>query len=218
MIVHFMATYYSQWAHENLAPRSQDQWYSFKFCRAVKSRRLNGSLILPWAAGPEVINEQSVGRARIVFGFFLQYILQQCGFPAPVLVPIPSKDGLIGAPDFRSWAMLREALATVQPFRIAPILRFNQILQPAHAGGPRGRNALRPFLVATEALPQGQIILVDDIVTTGGTLLASFDALSALGRPPATAIVCGHTVSDSMLSAFGVHQKAIDTTPQQFSF
>jgi hypothetical protein len=43
MNVHFMCVYYSQWAHKNLSERSQDQWYAFKFCRAVKKRLINGT-------------------------------------------------------------------------------------------------------------------------------------------------------------------------------
>jgi hypothetical protein len=99
MIVHYMATYYLQWAHENLAPRSQDQWYSFKFCRAVKNGRINGSLIFPWANKPETINEQSVAWARLIFGLFIQHALGVSGVLNPILVPVPSKDGLIGAAD-----------------------------------------------------------------------------------------------------------------------
>jgi hypothetical protein len=220
MIVHYMATYYSQWAHDNLAPRSQDQWYSFKFCRAVKNRRINGSLVFPWQNGPETINEQSVGRARAIFGLFIEHAIRHCGLANPVLVPVPSKDGLIGAAQFRSLAMAQEAVAAVpnQHLPIASSLRFNQVLQPAHAGGPRGREALRPYLNLTTAIPAGPVILIDDIVTTGGSLLASHDVLSAAGHPPVAAIVCGHTVSDSLLSAFGHHQKNIDTAPQQIFF
>jgi hypothetical protein len=218
MIVHYMATYYSQWAHENLAPRSQDQWYSFKFCRAVKNGRINGSLVFPWQDKPEVINEQSVVRARFIFGYFIKHVIEECGFKNPILVPVPSKDGLVGAADFRSFIMLREAISAHGNWPIVPVLRFTEVLQPAHAGGPRGREAIKPYLTVTGTLPSGEIILVDDIVTTGGSLLASHDVLAAVGHAPTAAIVCGHTVSDSLLSAFGHHQKNIDTAPQVISF
>jgi hypothetical protein len=219
MIVHYMATYYSQWAHNHLAPRSQDQWYSFKFCRAVKSRRINGSLVFPWAEGPETINEQTVGRARSIFGNFIDHAIGHCAVANPILMPVPSKDGLIGIPEFRALTMVQESVAaTLNNWRISSSLRFNQALPPAHAGGPRGRMALKPYLTIAEAMPAGPIILVDDIVTSGGSLLASYDVLAAVGRAPTAAIVCGHTVSDSLLSAFGHHQKHIDTAPQQIFF
>lgn len=218
MIVHYMAAYYSQWAHENLAPRSQDQWYSYKFCRAVKDKHLNGSLVFPWKETSEVINESSVGRARTIFGMFIDHALELLGFTNPVLVPVPSKDGLIGAATFRSHDMLQEALVGNTAWTVAPVLRFNQQLQPAHAGGPRGREALAPYLQVVHPIPPGPVVLIDDIVTTGGSLLASYDALAAVERTPVAAIVCGHTVSDSLLSAFGDHQKSIDTAPQKIEF
>ena len=218
MIVYFMATYYSQWAHNNLAQRSQDQWYSFKFCRAVKSGRINGSLTFPWKDKPEIINEQSVARARWIFGLFIERTIEQANIKSPVLIPVPSKDGLVGVNEYRSLTMLREAAAAHGSWPISSALRFTEALVPAHAGGPRGREALRPYLTLSEQIPEGDVVLVDDIVTTGGSLLASYDCLAEAGRPPIAAIVCGHTVSDSLLSAFGHHQKNIDTAPQEITF
>jgi hypothetical protein len=218
MIVHFMSTYYSQWAHHNIAPRSQDQWYAFKFCRAVKNKRINGTLTFPWRSGPEIINAQTVGRARWIFGLFIKYALGNLKLRAPVLVPIPSKDGLVGASSFRSLEMIREAVAAHGNWPVAPVLRFSEVLKPASSGGPRGREALRPYLRVSDAPPPGELILVDDIITSGGSLLASHDVLAAIGRPPTAAIVCGHTVSDTLLSAFGAHQKSIDTSPQTIQF
>lgn len=218
MIVYFMAAYYSQWAHDNLAPRSQSQWYSYKFCRAVKSKRLNGTLEFPWKEKPEVISAETVGRARSIFGMFIQYTVEEMKLPSVLLVPVPSKDGLVGAQSFRSLEMLQESLVGNTAWPVAPSLRFTEKLQPAHAGGPRGRAALAPYLQVVPPIPPGQIILVDDLITTGGSLLASYDALAAVGREPVAAIVCGHTVSDSLLSAFGHHQKNIDTAPQIIEF
>jgi len=218
MIVYFMAAYYSQWAHQNMAQRSQDQWYSFKFCRAVKNRRINGTLTFPWKSGPEIISADNIGRARLIFGLFIKYTIDEQKWDAPVLIPVPSKDGLLNSSNFRSLEMTRESIVGHGSWPIAPILRFSEALQPAHAGGPRGREALAPYLRVATPPPQGALILVDDLITSGGSLLASYDALAAVGRPPVAAIVCGHTVSDSLLSAFGSHNKSIDTTPQTIEF
>jgi len=218
MIVYFMATYYSQWAHENIAQRSQDQWYSFKFCRAVKSKRINGTLSFPWQAGPEIINSENVHRARFIYGLFIKFTIEEQRWETPVLIPVPSKDGLLGVDTFRSLEMTRESITGHGNWPIAPILRFSEALIPAHAGGPRGRDALAPYLRIEGQPPAGSLILVDDLITSGGSLLASYDALAAIGRPPVAAIVCGHTVSDSLLSSFGAHTKNIDTSPQIINF
>jgi predicted amidophosphoribosyltransferase len=149
---------------------------------------------------------------------FIDHAINHCAVLNPILVPVPSKDGLISAVEFRALTMVQESVTAIGKWQIAPVLRFNRPLQPAYAGGPRGRAALQPYMTVTHPIPAGPIILVDDILTTGGTLLASYDALLAVGRAPAAAIICGHTVSDSLLSAFGHHQKNIDPTPQQIVF
>jgi hypothetical protein len=82
MNVHFMAAYYSQWAHKNIAPRSQDQWYSYKFCNAVKHNRINGTLVFPWQAGAEVIGQTTVSRCRTIFGLFIKYTIEEQNWPA----------------------------------------------------------------------------------------------------------------------------------------
>ena len=213
MIVHYMCTYYSQWAHVNLAPRSQDQWNAFKFCRAVKNRNINGSLSVPLSSGAETLTNANVGRARAIFGQFIAHVIQASGLPNPVLVPIPSKDGLLTSATFRSLGMLQEALGPTSQYRIAPVLRFNTVLQPASQGGIRGRLALAPYLELCGPIPPGNLILVDDLLTTGGSLLATFDVLRTAGRHPALAIVCGLTVTDSLTASFGLHQKNIEVDP-----
>jgi len=218
MIVHFMCVYYSQWAHKNMAPRSQAQWDAFKFCRAVKNRRINGSLVVPLRAGPLTITEQNVGQARANFGRFIADTLGSMQGISPVIVPVPSKDGLLDAASFRSLEMIQESIAPYGNWSVAPILRFTQPLQPASQGGPRGREALRPYLRVSGTVPPGDLVLIDDLITTGGSLLPSYDALADVDRTPIAAIVCGHTVSDSLLSAFGYHQKTIDTDQQTFRF
>ena len=211
-----MCAYYSQWAHDNLAPRSQEQWYSFKFCRAVKSRRINGTTTVPLKSGPETIGPDNVHRAREIFGRFITQSIDRIGSKNPMLVPIPSKDGLIGAASFRSLDMVKDAMANQPSVPIVPALRFTTALQPANAGGPRGRHALAPYMRVVGTIPHGDIILVDDIITTGGSLLAACDKLEAVGREPIGAIVCGHTVSDSLTSAFGPHRMEIGLEPELF--
>jgi hypothetical protein len=218
MKICFLCTYYSQWAHENLAPRSQAQWHAYKFCRAVKYKTINGTLEFPWKAGPETINTETVGRARYIFGFFIKRALKTLVLAAPVLVPIPSKDALPDATTFRSLDMVREAIASHGNWTIAPVLRFTKAIPPASEGGPRGREVLRPHLTVIARPPAGSIVLVDDIITTGGSLLASFDVLEAYGRPPVAAIVCGQTVADSLLTAFGDHEREIDHKPSAIDF
>jgi hypothetical protein len=217
MNVHFMCVYYSQWAHKNLSERSQDQWYAFKFCRAVKKRLINGTTQIPLKTGAVTIRLDNVGLARHYFGLFIKRTLDSASLRSPILVPVPSKDGLLNVDTFRSLEMLRESVQGHGNWPIEPVLRFTQPLQPASAGGPRGRRVLFPYLKVKDNPPAGDIVLIDDLITTGGSILASYDRLNEIGRPPVLAIACGYTVSDSLISAFGNHIKAVDVSQQSLS-
>lgn len=213
MNVHYMCAYYSQWAHETLAPRSQVQWDAFKFTRAVKSRRINGYLTVPWKNIPhERIDTSNIHRPRQIFGHFINNIIQYLGLETPSIVPIPSKDGLVGAENYRSLEMVRESLAGTPLFgNVEPILRFSTQLERAAEGGSRERSFLRQHMTLIGAPRLNPVVLVDDVTTSGGSLLASYDILSHHGFRPVAAICCAHTVSDSLTAAFGSHTKAIET-------
>lgn len=212
MIVYFMCVYYPQWAHNNIAKRTPSQWDSFKFCRAVKNRKINGSLKIPFSSGDETVNQTNVGRAREVFGLFIDRKCRSILALDPVFVPVPSKDGIVGTENFRSLEMLRESLKSYPNYRICPAIRFKQSLQSAFSGGPRGRGALLPYMEIVCEIPQGAIILVDDIVTSGGSLMDSFELLARVNRTPYAAIVCGRTMNDSLLAAFGDHKLEIGSS------
>ena len=219
MDLHFLCAYYPQWAHVNLAPRTQQQWDAFKFCRAVKNRRINGSLKFPLKPKPEIITEANVGRARAIFGRFIEVTLEQIEIENAILIPFPSKDGILGAASFRSLDMLTESISS-RPIsvRICPVLRFNEQLKQAHAGGPRGRAAIYPYLTLSGPIPNGEIVLVDDLVTTGGSIMAAQDILREHGHFPSAAISCGLTVSDSLFAPFGLHSRPIDADPDDIDF
>jgi predicted amidophosphoribosyltransferase len=63
-----------------------------------------------------------------------------------------------------------------------PVLELLQapLIWPRHAGRSRSRRQSVPF-VATHA-PQGHLVLVDDVITTGATALGGAQAIRAAGR------------------------------------
>jgi len=76
-------------------------------------------------------------------------------------------------------------------------LRWTVKLAKAHEGGPRGRAELLPHLQALGGVAGKDIVLIDDLITTGGTLLACADCLRAAGGNVLGAITCGRTVYDA---------------------
>ena len=201
-----MCSYYSQWAHENIAPRSQPQWDAFKFCRAVKRRAINGSCTIPTKDGQQVIRPENVGFARTLFGTFIRNVLRQHYGVEILLVPVPSKDGLEQSKSFRSLDMTIEAMPEPLKSLVDGCVRFTQQLQPANAGGPRGKDALLPYMKTNRRLDGERIVIIDDILTTGGSVQATIQKIEDAGGVVIAAIVCGYTVSDSIRPPFGAQE------------
>ncbi len=110
-------------------------------------------------------------------------------------MPVPSKDGVVGAATYRTLEMTKEALhSTGLAGRIVDGLRWRQGLTKAHQGGNRNRTLLAPRLAADPKLKGKKVILIDDVITTGSSLLAAADMLNQQGATVLGSIVCGKTL------------------------
>ena len=192
LTVHFLCSYYSHRAHLEVAQRSPSLWDAYMFCKAVKTRTINGYCTVP-STPPEEINQNNVVRARQLFGAYIRHTLGDETFGSAYFVPVPSKDSFDN-PEFRSFTMLRESLTNAGPDRIIPAVSFTSPLGKASEGGPRGYSNMFPHL-SVNRIPPGPIVLVDDILTSGGTMLATKDRLVQAGANVVCAVVCGKTTS-----------------------
>tara|TARA_R110002020_G_scaffold36894_31_gene111010 strand:- start:2557 stop:3219 length:663 start_codon:yes stop_codon:yes gene_type:complete len=195
LLVHYLCSYYSRSADREVAKRSEALWDAYNFCRAVKYGETKSFFTIPLKSGGVEINENNVIRARRIFGNYVKSVLKDFGGGEfPTVTPVPSKDSATVSL-YRSLKMLHQSLPD-SIGRIDGILRFTVPRQRAAEGGARGYSAVYPYIeVVGDKLPD-RVVLVDDVVTTGGSLLAAKDRLNERGVEVPFAIVCGRTTHE----------------------
>jgi phosphoribosylpyrophosphate synthetase len=204
MRIRFICGYYSKLAHEKKR-RPEDYWDAYNFCWAVKFGTFKPKFNIHDAEGKIPITANNFSLVRRKFGSWIEESVAALGGGADaVLVPVPSKDGVVGAATYRSLAMTEEAVKeTKLVAQINGGLRWKKKLTKAHEGGSRSRAVFAPLLVADASLNGKKVILIDDLITTGSSLLAAADVLEKAGAKVLGTVVCGKTIYDLNTPHFG---------------
>jgi hypothetical protein len=192
--------YYSELAVKAGKPRPRNPpfWESYMFCHAVKSGEFHRRFYIDKQSGRLNITKANFPMVRPTFGDWAARKLPTFSEEPVLLVPVPSKDGVKTATTYRSLRMAQEALkGTAYEGSIFDGLRWNKKLKSAHDGGPRKRAELLPHLETRGDLKDKKVVLIDDLVTTGGSLLACQDRIEGAGAKVVGAITCGRTVYDA---------------------
>jgi predicted amidophosphoribosyltransferase len=128
-------------------------------------------------------------------------------------VPVPNTEALLNVTTYRTLRMVQEAFkGTAYDGCALDGLRWNKTRQKAHEGGSRKRAELLPLLHAKPEVKDKKVALIDEIVTTGGNLLACQDRLLAAGASVVGAVTCGRSVYDLKDPPFGA--RSFDLTEQ----
>lgn len=121
--------------------------------------------------------------------------LRALGIADPVLVAVPNSDAAPASVTFATKALV-EGIAAAYGAGCVPFsgVRFRQAMPKARLGGTRDQRELLQNLVLLEPPPQGTLVLVDDVCTSGGHLFA----VQRLLRPRecGQALLVGRTVHD----------------------
>lgn len=201
MNVHFISAYYSERAHVERAKRKPEFWDSYLFVWAVKTGKYKTPFTITFRNGSKVkIGPANVKRARASFGQFVAATLDVENTPNNVLIiPVPSKDAQPGIKaGYRSLWMLAEAMkGQVHRGKIHDGLRWTKALPKAHEGGKHHKRAYwKQYLSVRGNVDGRDVVLVDDVLSTGASILAAKEVLEEAGARVLFAIACGKTVYD----------------------
>jgi hypothetical protein len=168
---------------------------AYKFVQALKGRPIKGTAWIGLARGRKIrLTAQNLEVAFRVFGEWGAEQIRQTGVHCGSLVPVPSSTSTRLGLDAKG-RRLAEAIAARAPsFAYVDALFWRRAFPKAAEGGPRGRATLLANLVAAARIPSRPVILVDDVMTTGGHLQACADRLRSRGHRVVLAICAARTV------------------------
>jgi predicted amidophosphoribosyltransferase len=139
-------------------------------------------------------------------------IAQTFGAKRVVLLPIPSSRTVrASSPNFRTAQMASKVAERCTTAICHPFLRFKKEQPTTREGASRNPKDIYPELVLTSALPAGDIILIDDVFTTGGHLIASSWKVGDVGRVVAHGLCCGRTTHARLDNPFEVPSESLAT-------
>ena len=159
------------------------------------------------------ITEKNKDKAIEWFAEWAVPLVDALGHQEKTLVPIPSSSTVAKAPATFRTAKLADEIAKrcSTPTQAFPFLRWKRPKPPARCGGTRDARLLYPNLSLSRELPSSDCVLVDDVYTTGGHLVASAWFLGNLaGKTVLGAVCCGRTSWQQLQDPFEVDVERIE--------
>jgi len=197
---------------EEMRPRDHDATHLVK---AVKGRPLNprqySNVSIDGKTIP--IRDGKKERALEWFAEWAVPIVDSHAKGRKVLIPIPSSKTVAASPDDFRTALIARAIAEkcTSSVVVAPILRWSKTMPSAsEEGGSRDPRVLYPNLLLISGIPSGACILIDDVTTSGGHLIAAAWKLADVKREVSLAICCGCTTHEQLDDPFSVPDMTLD--------
>lgn len=190
-----------------------DQWDfdAYKFIQALKGNSVSGYATLQRPNGGWLkIEGENTAAAFQIFGEWGAKVLDDIGLEEGHLVPVPSSTCLELGGDEKG-RKLAQAITNVRPnFKVLEALHWHKKLPKSAEGGPRDVPTLLANLRIMQELPEGHLILIDDVVTTGGHLRASASGLRHFGGTVELALCGAQTVNDRPKPIFAIAPRDLE--------
>lgn len=182
--------------------------------KAVKGRELDGRAYTRVTIGGQSVKITEANKHRAIdwFAEWAALKVDALGLAVPILLPIPSSKTVAASPrGFRTDLIAQAIAAKCQRTpQVVPILRWDQQMTPSSEGGPRDPVTLHEHYIFVAAPPAGQYVLIDDVYTGGGHLIAAAWSLQDHQQGTDVAICCGRTCHDQLNDPFTVDEEILD--------
>ena len=201
----------------NCGPWRDGDWGSNKFVHALKGHALKGESWIPVVGKQKKLNNANASAAIGWFAEMVADYWKNHVIKSPVsIVPIPNSDSVVGAAAPHT-KLIADAVATKIGSNVLDIVRCKEPLQSSRSGGPRAFSTLYDNFTLIGKIPKGQrIILVDDVLTTGGHLTAAAARLSEGGGKVEIGFCGGRTVQQQQEDCFSVIEVTVEDPLDMF--
>ena len=126
-----------------------------------------------------------------------------------ILVPIPGSQVTESHdPDFRTSEIaesIRQRCGT--KVEVSTCLRFKKPMLSSRSGGTRNHREIYTNMVIIEEIPNGDIVLVDDVYTSGGHARAAAQMFLDEGRTVLGVVCCGKTCQEQLDNPFEIEEE-----------
>lgn len=175
----------------------QADWAANRFISALKGKEFRGYAYVP-VRGQRL--RLSMNTAPLAKGWFADLVYEHLNQHAELEPPfffVPIPDSGCTAVNGVAPRMLTIAKDLAARFgdgsRAYDVLRWLQEMQPSHQGGERNVRQLYGNLTVTGRLPNGPVVLLDDITTAGGHIRAAETRIHERNGEVELAITAGRT-------------------------
>jgi hypothetical protein len=185
-------------------PWSQDKHNAYNIVRAIKGDSFNGYADLKIGSVWKRLTSES---PQIAFEWFAENVKSQTKFAKETtyyLCPIPDSQCTSGCGRPPKTIALAQALVSRLPqLVIWDSLRFSKVMPKSSLTNMRNEEVIFQALRCPSPIPDGHIILLDDVCTSGSHAKASARRLGQAGADSVSAMSVARTTQNSADALFG---------------
>jgi len=200
-------------------PWRPEDYDSYKWVQALKGKILNKYAYVPVQGANKYLSNENLDDAAKWFGIFVADYLKGHKLTGPFLVvPVPNSDSVASSNGKPRTRKLAKAICDTlkDGSTVLDCLRWKKNLGSASEdGGPRDAEILFGNLVVLKDLLENldddsNVLLVDDVTTSGGHLQACAAKLESKGLSVDIVMCGGKTIYDQKNRAFHIYEYTLD--------
>jgi predicted amidophosphoribosyltransferase len=193
-------------------PWRDDDHNANKFVKSFKGEPIKGYAKIQVGKTWHRLSESNRDQAVDWFGeMAAEYIKRKHKTRPLAFAPLPSSKCIAGGKVVSPTYRIAEAIASrLQDVTIWDGLRWTEEMTPSHKGGVRDPDYFYKRLAITKKVPQAEIVIVDDVLTSGAHMRAVAAKIAKKAGKCRLAICVGRTVSEQVRAPMDIIEEELE--------